>query len=1010
MSLRIEDPAWLWLLAAALPLAVVALYAFTAMARLRRAAAIAARVLLLSLLVAALAGASSIRRTDKASIVIAVDTSGSVRAFVPDVNLGDPSAGGDRVEPVLRALPELIGLAGSRGVDQLGPDDTATLFAFDSSPRVVTATAPVRAAELKREYPQSPAEGSDIAAAIRAASASLSPDAAGRILLISDGLALPASPDPLAAARAAFAATKAPIDVIPFTFENPREVIVESLDAPTRVATESAPVPLTLTVTSTGDAPVSGRLRLLQEGREVALPADAETITIQPGRNVLTLRVPLSPGRLHRFEAVFEPDAPAPGERPADTVAANNRAVAFTTSPGGGRILIVDGTGISPPSAASLATLLSQTGDAGSGAGGAGGAVGAGLSVTVTTPEAFERVTADGGGDLLSLQAFDSVVLVDVPADALAPGTQQNLARYVTDTGGGLLMVGGPGGAIRANSFGAGGWKGTPIEPLLPVTLDLPDRLVMPSTAVVIILDSSGSMGRGVMGSAASQQEIANRGAASALTALDKQDLVGVIEFNSSAAWVVPLRPNDKPEETAEKITAISPNGGTNLPPALEMALAALKPVRASVKHVIVLSDGQSQGRKRLADIQKSFRDAPGGAIKISAIAVGDDADVEGMRRLAEGTGGEFFRVIDPRVLPRIFIKAVRVVRTPMIREDAFVPVLGPGGPSSPAMAGLTGAALPQLGGLVLTQPRLDAQKKNVDGVTYALLTPQGEPVLAHWRAGLGQVGAFTSSPPGSGWAAAWETPQARALWVQLVRSLSRSSTGGGDAARYDLAARIDGDSLRIRVDATAAASAPVVTVYSPTGARSEVAATLTAPGVYEASAPASDGEGVYVVTVAPSKGGSGGGVPIIGGAVKPSAAAAEYRVPSTSAAGTELLRQIARETGGRVLSLNDLKTMTAAQLLMRDKVEPRESRAPLWPILVIAACGVLLLDIANRRIAWDRAWGGESEAHESRKSTNAEHRSSTAHTPQSATHPDPEPASPLAAAKRRARKRTDEA
>src|SRR6185295_14897869 len=122
--------------------------------------------------------------------------------------------------------------------------------------------------------------------------------------------------------------------------------------------------------------------------------------------------------------------------------------------------------------------------------------------------------------DLLSLQAYDLIALIDVPADALSAATQQNLARYVADTGGGLLMVGGP--PPSANSFGAGGWKGTPIEPILPVTLDLPDRLVMPSTAVVIILDSSGSMGASVMGSAASQQEIANRGAAAALGALDK--------------------------------------------------------------------------------------------------------------------------------------------------------------------------------------------------------------------------------------------------------------------------------------------------------------------------------------------------------------------------------------------------------------------------------------------------------------------------------------------------------
>ncbi|HYD00722.1 MAG TPA: VWA domain-containing protein [Phycisphaerales bacterium] len=1019
MSFRIEDPVWLWLLTAGIPVALVALIGFTAMARLRRWSAILARVVLIGLLAAALAGASNVRRVDKAALIVAVDTSGSVRAFVPGAAgeaAGDES-GLPATLPVLDAVRTRLWAAASRESGSLGPDDTLTIFTFDSAPRALQAptrlSAPLSTAQ-HRPFAPTALEGSDLAAAIRSAAASIPPDAQTRILLISDGLAQGVSAGgatnaqtpaaaALAAARAAFAATGTPIDVLPLRFDAPREVIVESLDAPARVASDRAPVPLTLSITSIAQGPVAGTLRLQQEGRPVPLPPEVAALTLQPGRNILTLSVPLSAGRLHRFEATFEPAAPEGGAPPADTVAANNRAVAFTASPGSGRILIVDGTGVggaAPRTAEPLAATLSQ----------------AGISATTLTPTAF-----DAASDLLSLQAFDLVVLVDVPADALSAASQQSLARYVSDTGGGLLMVGGP--PPTANSFGAGGWKGTPIEPILPVTLDLPDRLVMPSTAVVIILDSSGSMAHRVMGSSATQQQIANRGAAAALSALDKQDLVGVVEFSSRASWVVPLHANDDPQRTAEKILAISPDGGTNLPPALELAYQALQPVRAAVKHVIVLSDGQSQGRGRLAAIAQKFKDAPGGPIKITSIAVGDGADTEGLERLARsaGPGGEYFRVVDPNVLPRIFVKAVRVVRTPLVREEPFLPALGPGAAASPATAGITG--LPRLGGLILTQPRLDAQKKNVEGVTYALLTPQGEPLLAHWRAGLGQVGAFTSSPIGSGWASEWNTPEARSLWTQLARSLSRSGAGGGSgdgAGQPDLVTRIEGDTLHIRVDAPAASGAaaagpapPDVAVYSPSGERRSVPMALTSPGVYEASVPtvvgdqgvAGEGEGVYVVTVAPS---APGAAPVIGGAVKPSAAAAEYRVPSTSSAGADLLTRIARETGGRVLTLDDLNAMTAPQLLMRDKVEPRESRTPLWPILVWSAAGVLLLDIATRRIAWDR-WsdrdGGEPASGQPRTASRS--RKGPIKEP---VAPRPESDSPLAAAKRRARQRTSEA
>ncbi|HZW08111.1 MAG TPA: hypothetical protein VFF65_13395, partial [Phycisphaerales bacterium] len=511
MSVRIEDPVWLWLLAAALPIAVVAMVAFTAMARLRRWSAITARVVLVGILAAALAGASSVRRVDRAALIVAVDTSGSVRAFVPPVpgTPAEATAEPAPTLPVLDAVRTRLWTAATRDAAALGPDDTLTIFTFDTSPRALQAPTRLAAppAEARqRPFAPGPIEGSDLAAAIRTAAASIPPDADSRILLISDGIVqapqngsrsagtsapgqTPAAAA-LAAARAAFNATGTPIDVLPLRFDRPREVIVESLDAPTRVSSDQAPIPLTLTITSMADTPVAGTLRLQQEGRPVPLPPEVESLTLQPGRNILTLSVPLSPGRLHRFEATFEPAPPAAGAPAADTVAANNRAVAFTASPGAGRILIVDGTGVegAPPHAAQPLTAA---------------LTGARLSATTLAPSAF-----DAASDLLSLQAFDLVVLVDVPADALSAAAQQSLARYVSDTGGGLLMVGGP--PPMANSFGAGGWKGTPIEPILPVTLDLPDRLVMPSTAVVIILDSSGSMAHRVMGSSATQQQIAN--------------------------------------------------------------------------------------------------------------------------------------------------------------------------------------------------------------------------------------------------------------------------------------------------------------------------------------------------------------------------------------------------------------------------------------------------------------------------------------------------------------------
>lgn len=62
------------------------------------------------------------------------------------------------------------------------------------------------------------------------------------------------------------------------------------------------------------------------------------------------------------------------------------------------------------------------------------------------------------------LLSYDVVVLADVPQDPLTLDKRQQLADYVK-LGGGLLVLGGP------YAYGGGAWKGSPLEPLLPVAI-----------------------------------------------------------------------------------------------------------------------------------------------------------------------------------------------------------------------------------------------------------------------------------------------------------------------------------------------------------------------------------------------------------------------------------------------------------------------------------------------------------------------------------------------------------
>lgn len=896
MSLRFDDPVWCWAALVALPMALAGAKWFVSMSRVRRWVCVLLRIALVLVVVGMLAGATAVRRTDRLAVIAVIDASGSVGSFFEARNPeGNPVPPLEAVRAALRPALVPTGADDLRGVVVFGREPMAWSPATRQDPLAEPLDARMN-------------EGTDIARALRLARGMIPADANGRILLISDGNQTIG--DALTEARALRGI--APIDTVALRYRVESEVIVESVDAP-NIAPAGSPVNVRVTMRSSGSA--TGTLELLDNGEPIDLSPDAPglgvPIALDPGRRVIVLETPPLRGRVHRFEAVFTPDLLDPASpgagRVGDRVAANNRAAAFTFSPSAGAVLLVDGVGGGNPGGPGsvLMSALAR----------------GGLDVRIISPDAFPS-------DLLGLEAFDLVIFQNVPRHALSEESQAVLASYITELGGGLVMVGGP------ESFGAGGWKGSVIEPLLPVVLDLPEQLIKPSAAVVLVLDNSGSMNRPVMGSNYSQQQIANEGAALAVESMDRTDLVGVITFSNSYRVLVPLKSNREAKETAETIRGIWADGGTNCGPALREAGRMLDGVEAEVRHVVVLSDGKSQGSEMLPTIAKSLSER---GIMVSTIAVGDRADTDTMSQMADQGGGRFYRVIDPTVLPRILVKAVRVVRSPLIREAEFTPVVLATG--SALIDGLP-AAVPPLNGLVLTQARQEPT------VVYAMAAPSGEPLLAHWNTGLGRVAAFTSDA--HEWAAPWlGWPGYERMWMQIARTISRPPAD----RRQELTMEFDGDRLRLRLEATDDDGRPLDmlavpgAVYGPDGARIDVRLGQTGPGRYEAAVPA-PGTGTFVATLAPAL--SGRGMPPVVGGVSRSGGVEYARLESN----TGLLAAISEASGGRVLEFDAL---AGTPLFVRDGLRPTEARLPLWPMLLVWAVVLLVADVAARRIAWDR-------------------------------------------------------
>jgi uncharacterized membrane protein len=942
MTLRFDEPWFFVGLVICLPMAWVALRWFAGMSAARRWSAVILRVALVAVLLAMLAGASMVRTSDRVAVIACIDRSGSVDSFfAPTGPDGKPV---DRIAAIRTFLD-----ASSKS---RRPDDLSGVVLFGQSP-IAAGTAGVGGFRVPGEW-SGPSAGTNIEQALRLAGAMVPPGAAGRIVLFSDGVQT--AGDALSAARAlagagALGRRAIPIECVPFSYAVDHEVVMESLDTPP-TAQASATVPVRVVINSTGQA--SGTLRLLREGTSVNIArgggggASADTglhLNLEPGRHVEVLKVALPEGRIHRFEALWEPDA---GPAGGDTVAGNNRAEAVTVSPGKGAILIVDGVsgGDEHGPGSTLGNTLRT----------------AGLQVQTIGADAVRA-------DLLWLQQFDAVILQNVPAEGVPREAHSTLVAAVNQLGLGLVMVGGP------DSFGAGGWKGTDIEPVLPVKLDLPEKLVTPAAAVVLVIDNSGSMNHSVLGSNRSQQDIADEGAAMAIESMDKSDLVGVITFNSDYTVDVPLAPNKDPKATAKLVRSIGADGGTYMPPALAEAHRQIRAAKADVKHIIVLSDGVSLGKDKLPSMVEEIA-ADG--IRVSTIAIGNQSDTDMMADMAARGKGQFYRVIDPNVLPRVLVKAVRIVRSPLVREAVFTPVVLPtGSPVLEGVGAVMGGSMAPLRGLVLTQARSDPS------VVQVLATPKvegrdggGEPVLAYWNVGLGRVAAFTSDAQPR-WAALWLEASGGAgysrFWSQLVRVIARPPLS---ARTQELAGTFDGDRLTLRLRASSESGGALDglsvpgTVYGPRGTKLGVRLSQVGPGEYETTVNLRDADndqsGAYVVVLEPRSTIAGtvhALPPVVGGVSRPSAGAAEFlRLRSDEVS----MAAIAKASGGSVHSLFAAPG-SVPDLYSRAGLHPAEARVPLWPLLAVAAVVIMLLDTATRRVAWDRLFSRDMGAEVSR-------------------------------------------
>ena len=726
---------------------------------------------------------------------------------------------------------------------------------------------------LDRPKAQVGGRGTNIFQAIQLALATLPPGHANRIVMLTDGRQNAGN-----ALAGAQAAKNAGTDIFyvaaPLTFT--QEVVAESMVLPQEVKYGE---PFQARVVAWSHKDTQGRVSLFRNGEFIG----SQIVRLAAGKNVFAYRQSLDQSGIHVYQAAIEVEG--------DTIEENNRAVGTVVVRGRPQVLLADKDRSHAQSLA--AALRSQN-----------------IDVTVVEPTGIPK-------DLAGFQKYDGVVLSNVSSLKLTRPQMTQIRDYVRDHGGGLMMVGGE------ESFGLGGYYRTPIEEALPVTMEVKQKVEIPSLAVVLSIDRSGSMAMST-DEKITKLDLAKEAAHLVVDLLDERNEVGVMSWDTEFIWDAQVRTAKDKSAIHHAIATIKAGGGTDGYPALKESYAVLFERPALLKHVIFLSDGQMTR----GDFQGLLRRMSKDKITVSTVAIGKDADVQLMVDIAKWGKGRFYYTEDSQTIPRIFTLETQLASKASLIEQPFKPQLT--SPAHEAMQEIDWKNVPPLGGYVAT-----SLKPTADLV---LMSHQEDPVLATWRFGLGRAAAFTSDAKAK-WGVLWlRWRDFNKFWAQLTRWTLRSGSRSETTAAVQ---RID-TTGEVIVDAVDAKGEFInfldsqVGVVAPNRERTVIELEQVGPGRYRGRFPAPD-EGVYLVGMAQRKGERVIGSQLAGLVVPYAQELRDLGVDET------LLRELAELTGGGTLE-------APKDAFLKGR---RQSRigVEIWPWLAGLAAFLLIPDVALRRL-----------------------------------------------------------
>jgi len=864
----------------------------------RRIAALVFRSIIFTALVFALAGIQWKKISEKISVIYVLDQSDSIPLPKRELMLEFVRQSSEKHRRAAREDRAGMIVFGRDAAIEIQPyDDTLPLLK-----------------NVESDFGGS--DATNLEAALKLAQASFPEDTAKRIVIVTDGLETVG--DSTAAVRA-IAESGIGIDVVPVQLDSTSEILVEKIDIPSSIR-QGQPIEARVVIQryqgEKANAAVAGTLRVwrrLGAQQEILIE---EEVVLDREINVFPVQHTIDQPAGYVYEAEFKPK-----DASQDALNQNNRANAFAYVRGKGRVLLIENWR-SPGEYDSLVEVLRRN------------------EIEVQVQPSNQLFTS-----LAELQAYDSVILAGVPrttgedANEISEFTKSQMEMLVRNTeqfGCGLLMIGGP------EAFGAGGWSNTEVEKAMPVDFQIKNSKIEAVGALAMILHASeipeGNYWQKVI-------------ARAAIDVLGPMDYCGVVNYDNFArdSWLWDdglSRVGPNRSKMRARLSRMTPGDMPDFAPAMQMILSGLQSTNASVKHAIIISDGDpSEPTNGL--INQFVR----AKIKVSTVAVGSHgpAGNQILQKIAATTGGNYYVASNPKALPKIFVREAMKVSRPLVfePEGGIQPVV-----SYPheVLQGIN-SQLPSLAGFVLTTTK-DSPLVQVAIRSPKPVEPENQAILAAWNYGLGRTAVFTSDA-GKRWASGWTSWDSYdRFWSQLVRWSMRPSEEEG---KFSIATQMKDGRAQIVVNALddddrflnflELASVGVGPDMKPF----PITMRQQAPGRYVGEFDA-DAAGSYMLTVSPGP----GKAPLTTGFTVPFSD--EYRVRPIN---LNLLQQYAaiQPQGGLAGEMGtplDAASFKDNALVdrFRNGLLKAFSLTDVWALMLCVACVLFMSDILIRRLA----------------------------------------------------------